>query len=47
MALRGGATGGGVAEWLKATVLKTVNAQAFVGSNPTPSVFFGSCLSDE
>jgi hypothetical protein len=28
---------GGVAEWLKAAVLKTVDAQAFVGSNPTPS----------
>lgn len=29
---------GGVAEWLMATVLKTVNVRAFVGSNPTPSV---------
>lgn len=32
-----------MAEWLKATVLKTVNVQAFVGSNPTPSVSF-PCL---
>ena len=29
--------GGGVAEWLMAAVLKTVVAQATVGSNPTPS----------
>ena len=28
---------GGVAEWLNATVLKTVDQQGFVGSNPTPS----------
>ena len=35
---------GGVAEWLKATVLKTVNVQAFVGSNPTPSVLLSSSL---
>ena len=28
---------GGVAEWLNATVLKTVDPQGFVGSNPTPS----------
>lgn len=28
---------GGVAEWLKAAVLKTVNVHAFVGSNPTAS----------
>jgi hypothetical protein len=28
---------GGMAEWLKAAVLKTVEAKAFVGSNPTPS----------
>ncbi len=35
---------GGVAEWLKATVLKTVNVQAFVGSNPTPSVSFPCSL---
>ena len=35
---------GGVAEWLKATVLKTVNVQAFVGSNPTPSVVLSSSL---
>ena len=31
------APGGGVAEWSMATVLKTVNPQGFVGSNPTPS----------
>jgi hypothetical protein len=28
---------GGVAEWLNATVLKTVGPQGLVGSNPTPS----------
>ncbi len=28
---------GGVAEWLKAAVLKTANPQGFVGSNPTAS----------
>lgn len=28
---------GGVAEWLKATVLKTVGVNALVGSNPTSS----------
>lgn len=28
---------GGVAEWLKAAVLKTVKPQGFVGSNPTAS----------
>ncbi len=28
---------GGVSEWSKVTVLKTVVAQATVGSNPTPS----------
>ena len=28
---------GGVAEWLKAAVLKTVECQSSVGSNPTPS----------
>ena len=28
---------GGVAEWLKATVLKTVEPQGSVGSNPTAS----------
>ena len=28
---------GRVAEWLNAAVLKTADAQAFVGSNPTPS----------
>ena len=44
MVLLGSTTWGGVAEWLKATVLKTVNVQAFVGSNPTPSVFLArSC----
>ena len=30
---------GGVSEWPKETVLKTVVAQATVGSNPTPSVY--------
>ena len=28
---------GGMAEWLKAAVLKTVKPQGFVGSNPTAS----------
>ena len=28
---------GGMAEWFKATVLKTVEPQGSVGSNPTPS----------
>ena len=28
---------GGVTEWLKVTVLKTVVAQATAGSNPVPS----------
>ena len=28
---------GGVAEWLKAAVLKTVKCNSFVGSNPTSS----------
>jgi hypothetical protein len=28
---------GGMTEWLKVTVLKTVFAKANVGSNPTPS----------
>ncbi len=28
---------GGMAEWTIATVLKTVNPNGFVGSNPTPS----------
>ena len=33
---------GGMAEWLKAAVLKTVECQSSVGSNPTPSaIFFG------
>lgn len=31
---------GGVAEWLKAAVLKTVDARASVGSNPTASAIF-------
>ena len=31
---------GRVAEWLNAAVLKTADAQAFVGSNPTPSATF-------
>ncbi len=28
---------GGMAEWFKAAVLKTVECQSSVGSNPTPS----------
>ena len=32
-----GSLRGGVAEWLKAAVLKTVKPQGFVGSNPTAS----------
>ena len=28
---------GGMAEWTKAAVLKTVMAKAIVGSNPTPT----------
>lgn len=28
---------GGLAEWLKAAVLKTVKPKGFVGSNPTAS----------
>ncbi len=28
---------GGMAEWLKAAVLKTVDPRGSVGSNPTPS----------
>ena len=31
-----------VAEWLKATVLKTVDPKGFVGSNPTLSLFYKS-----
>ncbi len=31
---------GGVAEWLKAAVLKTVECQSSVGSNPTSSARF-------
>jgi hypothetical protein len=31
-----------VAEWLKATVLKTVEVKASVGSNPTLSAFLGA-----
>ena len=31
---------GGVAEWSKATVLKTVDLQGSVGSNPTASALF-------
>ena len=30
---------GGMAEWLKAAVLKTASQKWDVGSNPTPSVF--------
>ena len=31
---------GGMAEWLKAAVLKTVEGNTSVGSNPTPSASF-------
>ena len=31
---------GGMAEWLKAAVLKTVEGNTSVGSNPTPSAIF-------
>gem|GEM_PF-1555669 len=31
---------GGMAEWLKAAVLKTVECNSSVGSNPTPSAIF-------
>ena len=31
---------GGMAEWSKAAVLKTVEVHASVGSNPTPSASF-------
>ncbi len=31
---------GGMAEWLKAAVLKTVECKSSVGSNPTPSAIF-------
>ena len=30
-----------MAEWSKAAVLKTVEVNASVGSNPTPSAIFG------
>ncbi len=33
----GNAQHGGMAEWTKAAVLKTVMAKAIVGSNPTPT----------
>ncbi len=33
---------GGMAEWLKAAVLKTASQKWDVGSNPTPSVFLCS-----
>jgi hypothetical protein len=33
-----GSAAGGVVEWLMAPVLKTGEAKASVGSNPTPSV---------
>ena len=32
---------GGMAEWSKAAVLKTVEGHTSVGSNPTPSANFG------
>ncbi len=31
---------GGMAEWFKAAVLKTVECNSSVGSNPTPSASF-------
>jgi hypothetical protein len=36
--------GGVVAEWTKATVLKTVDPQGFVGSNPTRSAWVSSSV---
>ena len=33
---------GGMAEWLKAAVLKTVECNSSVGSNPTPSAIFST-----
>jgi hypothetical protein len=33
---------GGMAEWLKAAVLKTVECNSSVGSNPTPSATFST-----
>jgi hypothetical protein len=33
---------GGMAEWSKAAVLKTVECNSSVGSNPTPSAIFVS-----
>ena len=35
---------GGMAEWFKAAVLKTVECQSSVGSNPTPSANFAHAL---
>lgn len=37
---------GGVAEWSIASVLKTEEAQASVGSNPTPSANFAAGKED-
>ena len=34
---------GGMAEWSKAAVLKTVEGNTSVGSNPTPSAKFVNC----
>ncbi len=42
MALRGG-----VSEWLKETVLKTVVGRLTVGSNPTPSASFVGAVRGE
>jgi hypothetical protein len=36
---------GGMAEWLKAADLKSVDVKASVGSNPTSSAKFDSCRS--
>jgi hypothetical protein len=33
---------GGMAEWSKAAVLKTVECNSSVGSNPTPSAIFNN-----
>lgn len=37
MLIKSSLKNGGVAEWLKAAVLKTVECQSSVGSNPTSS----------
>ena len=38
---------GGMAEWSKAAVLKTVECNSSVGSNPTPSANFVDRLNGE